>query len=334
MVRRAVILVMVFMLGGWAAARADDAQVWRQYGDEAWSRSDFTAAARWYTEAARAGDGTAQTRLGWLYRTGKGVGQDYGTALTWFSLAAHQGNPAGQYGLALLYQNGQGVRPDLTEAARWYRLAALQGLAMAQNNLGWACQNGLGVRRDYAEAAHWYRLAADQGQRDALGNLGLLMLDGLGVPRNRTEGERLLRLAAAQGDRDAAAMVARLSAGRSAPGPVQEPPTVYGQWRSTQAIRDEGLRQMYLILDITPNAVTFTYDCRFLDGSIVSGSFVTRAEITAGSIRILDGGSSQASRADNQCTVTIKPVTLPFRLSDGLLAITFTDTVVTLTRTD
>jgi TPR repeat protein len=333
MFKRMILVMTALVSGGVAAALADDSPA-RSLGDEAWARGDFTAAARWYTGPAQAGDAAAQTRLGWLYRNGRGVAQDYGAALNWFSLAARQGNPAGEYSLALLYQNGQGVRQDLGEAVRWYRAAATQGNAVAQNNLGWAYQTGRGVSQDYAEAARWYRLAASQGQRDALGNLGLLTLNGQGVPADRAEGERLLRLAAAQGDRDAAALVARLGAGRPAVTAASSASTIYGLWRSTQAIRDEGLRQMYLVLKIKPNAVTFTYDCRFLDGSIVTGGFATHAEITDSTIRILDGGSSQATTGDNQCAAAIKPVTLPYRLTDSGLTVTFKDTVVTLARAE
>jgi TPR repeat protein len=332
MIRNAIIPAVLLLSGDYATALAEETQAGIQ-GDDAWARNDFAAAARWYAEAAEAGDVAAETRLGWLYRTGRGVARDYNTALHWFSLAAHQGSPAGEYSLALLYQEGQGVTRDYAEAARWYRLAATQGNAKAQNNLGWAYQTGRGVPQDYAEAAHWYRLAADQGQRDALGNLGLLTLDGRGVPRDRAEGERLLRRAAAEGDRDAAAAVARLPPEPPA-SDTARPRTVFGLWRSTQAIRDDGLRQMYLTLEVRPDAVTFTYDCRFLDGSIVSGSFATRAAITADTIRILDGGNSEASAGGNQCAAAIKPVTLPYRLSDGALAVTFNEMVVTLARTE
>ena len=328
------LIAVVIMVGG-GAVLAGEIQA-RQQGDEAWVHRDFAAAIHWYTKAAGAGDAAAQTRLGWFYRNGLGVARDYGAALNWFSLAARQGDAAGQFGLALLYQNGQGVRQNLAEAARWFRLSALQGHAMAQNDLGWAYQTGCGVNQDYAEAARWYRLAVLQGQRDAEGNLGLLLLNGQGVPRDPAEGERLLRLAAAQGDREAAAIVARLAADRPATsaGPAK-PQTLYGRWRSTRPIRDEGLRQMYLVLEIRPDTLTFTYDCRFLDGSIVTGNFVTHAEITDNTIRIVEGGGSQATTAANQCAAAIKPATLPYRLIDGALAITFSDrAVVMLARAD
>jgi TPR repeat protein len=49
---------------------------------------DDAAAARWCQEAARQGELAAQTRLGLMYRDGRGVPQDQALAYAWLSLAA------------------------------------------------------------------------------------------------------------------------------------------------------------------------------------------------------------------------------------------------------
>jgi hypothetical protein len=307
----------------------------RLEGDEALMRGEAALAAQWYRSAANQGDPVAQTRLGWLYREGNGVGRDHEQARLWFTQAALQGNSGGQFSLGTLYEHGRGVPRNPAEAARWYRLAADQGHAGAQNNLGWLYQNGQGLPRDPAEAARWYRLAADQGQPDALGNLGLLHLHGQGVPLNPAEGERLLRQAAAYGDREAGEIVRQLEAERRQRAntrAVLEQSPIYGLWRTRAPLVDQGLRRMYLTLEIRRNQVVFQYDCRFLDGSILIGSFTSRAEILEDRLKILDGGRSEATNAENSCAASVNPTTLPYRLDPSGLAITFGGREIALAR--
>ena len=48
---------------------------------------------------------------------------------------AAQGNAQAQYNLGFMYKHGNGVKQDYAEALRLYRLAAQQGLAAAQEAL-------------------------------------------------------------------------------------------------------------------------------------------------------------------------------------------------------
>ena len=50
--------------------------------------------------------------------------------------SAEQGDAAAQASLGFMYRNGEGVPQDYGEALRWYRLAADQGHASAQVSLG------------------------------------------------------------------------------------------------------------------------------------------------------------------------------------------------------
>ena len=46
---------------------------------------------KWYTLAAKQGDADAQNNLGFMYRTGQGVIQDYVRAHIWWNVAASTG---------------------------------------------------------------------------------------------------------------------------------------------------------------------------------------------------------------------------------------------------
>ena len=149
--------------------------------------------------SAEQGDAAAQTSLGFMYRNGEGVPQDYGEALRWYRLAADQGHASAQVCLGSMYASGEGVPQDDSEALHWYRLAADQGYAGAQFNIGIMYANGEGVPQDYGEGVRWYRLAADQGFASAQYNLSGMYLNGRGVPQDDGEAVRWHRLAADQG---------------------------------------------------------------------------------------------------------------------------------------
>jgi TPR repeat protein len=97
--------------------------------------------------------------LGYLYRDGEGVSQNYTETAFWYRKAAEQGDTDAQKMLGILYSNGQGVPQDYVQAALWYRKAAEQGNAQAQRMLGLAYGAGMGVPRDFAEAYFWLDVA-------------------------------------------------------------------------------------------------------------------------------------------------------------------------------
>ena len=73
---------------------------------------------------AQAGDAAAQTRLGYMYETGRGMPQNYHYAAVWYTRAAQQGDPGAQYLLGFLFDKGFGVPADHIEAQKWLILAA------------------------------------------------------------------------------------------------------------------------------------------------------------------------------------------------------------------
>ncbi|WP_334510148.1 tetratricopeptide repeat protein [Bradyrhizobium sp. AZCC 1693] len=66
---------------------------------------------------------SAQTYLGFMFETGRGVPQNYTEAAMWYRRAAEQGDGRAQYSLGLLYDRGHGVPRDVVEASKWLNLA-------------------------------------------------------------------------------------------------------------------------------------------------------------------------------------------------------------------
>jgi hypothetical protein len=74
--------------------------------------------------AAEQGDPQAQTQVGFMYETGRGLPQDYMAAVYWYRRAAEQGHPRAMHQLGLMYDKGQGVAEDYVSAHKWLNLAA------------------------------------------------------------------------------------------------------------------------------------------------------------------------------------------------------------------
>jgi hypothetical protein len=74
--------------------------------------------------SAERGDPRAQTYIGFMYETGRGLPQDYVLAAQWYHRAARQGHSRAQHMLGLMYDKGQGVTQDYVQAHKWLNLAA------------------------------------------------------------------------------------------------------------------------------------------------------------------------------------------------------------------
>jgi len=122
---------------------------------------------------AEQGDVIAQSNLGYMYHSGRGVPRSYIEAITWYRLAAEQGSAHAQFNLGVMYANGVGVPENDAEAVTWYRLAAEQGYAYAQNNLGLMYFNGTGTPQDDVRAYMWWSVSTAQGYAEARTNRDL-----------------------------------------------------------------------------------------------------------------------------------------------------------------
>ena len=82
--------------------------------------------------------------------------------MQWFRKSADQGNSSAQNGIGVLYKSGRGVEQNYDQAAIWYRRAADGGNAIAQLNLAGMYQTGMGVPQDDLQTYIWYSIAVDR----------------------------------------------------------------------------------------------------------------------------------------------------------------------------
>ncbi|MGL9620847.1 tetratricopeptide repeat protein [Bradyrhizobium sp. U531] len=92
-------------------------------GIAAFNRQNYQQASAIFITLAERGDRSAQTYLGLLFETGRGVPLNYTEAAMWYRRAAEQGDSRAQYSLGLLYDRGQGVPRDIVEASKWLNLS-------------------------------------------------------------------------------------------------------------------------------------------------------------------------------------------------------------------
>jgi TPR repeat protein len=95
-----------------ALGRANELYV----GEQAFAREDYGRAAAIFVREAERGDAVAQTYLGSMYTSGRGVPQDYVAAVQWLRRASDQGYPAAQFLLGMMFDKGHGVKQDFVEA--------------------------------------------------------------------------------------------------------------------------------------------------------------------------------------------------------------------------
>jgi hypothetical protein len=113
----AAVAVMLFW-GGSALAQSPG------QGVAAFNRQDYVSASRSFIPLAERGVASAQSYLGFMFETGRGVPQNYTEAAMWYRRAAEQGDSLAQYSLGLLYDKGFGVPRDIVEAGKWLNLSA------------------------------------------------------------------------------------------------------------------------------------------------------------------------------------------------------------------
>jgi TPR repeat protein len=92
-------------------------------GVSAFNRQDYVSASRVFIPLAEQGLPAAQSYLGFMFETGRGVPQNYTEAAMWYRRAAEQGDSLAQYSLGLLYDRGFGVPRNIVEASKWLNLS-------------------------------------------------------------------------------------------------------------------------------------------------------------------------------------------------------------------
>jgi len=127
----------------------------------------------------------AQSYLGFMFETGRGVPQNYTEAAMWYRRAAEQGDSLAQYSLGLLYDRGQGVPQDIVEANKWLNLST----AAAPRKAREARARGSGARRESrgrATRPRARRHAADSIDGDARSRAPVAVAAALISDRNRS----------------------------------------------------------------------------------------------------------------------------------------------------
>jgi len=112
-------------------------------GLTAFNEGSYARAQEAWVPLARAGDARAQTGLGFMYYSGRGVPRDSVRAAEFFVRAAEQGEPTAQPFLALMYFNSDGVPMNAPLAMMWVELAfqwrgiILQSMTEAERDEAW-----------------------------------------------------------------------------------------------------------------------------------------------------------------------------------------------------
>jgi TPR repeat protein len=120
--RRIVVAVAAAVALSVLAGDFAEAATFRQ-GVSAFSRQEYLLASQIFFPLAEQGDPAAQSYLGFMFETGRGVPQNYTEAAMWYRRSAEQGDSLAQYSLGLLYDKGQGVPQDIVEANKWLNLS-------------------------------------------------------------------------------------------------------------------------------------------------------------------------------------------------------------------
>ncbi len=146
-----------------------------------YARGEYKEALEKYRVLAERGSAPAQVRVGWMYHTGRGVGEDREEARRWYKAAADTGSALGQFYLARLYLQEK----DYATGLEFLGKAASQNYTPALARLGDLYDRGLaGVKRDREKALQYYQQAATGGHVIAQKRIALRMIRGqLGLLR-------------------------------------------------------------------------------------------------------------------------------------------------------
>ncbi|KAK3817141.1 MAG: hypothetical protein JOS17DRAFT_820513 [Linnemannia elongata] len=99
------------------AVRCKDTDVWSQI---AMGYTSNSSAFSWFPKAALQGSPTAQSMVGRMYRSGKGVPQDYSEALSWLNKLSNHNDPDALREIGVMYLQGQGVPKSYLTAKEWF----------------------------------------------------------------------------------------------------------------------------------------------------------------------------------------------------------------------
>lgn len=117
-------------------------------------------AIAYYDKAIAENDPESMCQIGYCYKNGFGIIQNYAQAKKWFLQAANLGNSKAMYEMGELYYYGNSLQVDYKTAASWYQKAADCGEYRALYDLGFCYGNGKGVPYNTSESEKYYLRAA------------------------------------------------------------------------------------------------------------------------------------------------------------------------------
>lgn len=202
-------------------AAGGDVRAAREAGEFWRAREDPFRAARFFAQAAEAGDISSQREALRLLATDRvdAVPAEPAAVLAWAKASAQRGEAFGQYWLGRMLCQGADVARNASEGVTWLRRAAaplkdttdadLATVRLRAAELaGLVLRDGAGVPADAPAGVELLRMAADAGSESARFALGQTYLLGLGVPASFEEALPWLRAAAKTDSGPAAALLA------------------------------------------------------------------------------------------------------------------------------
>src|SRR5216683_5387339 len=123
--RPVVIFILAMSLIG-SACSADADAAFRN-GLTAFNEGAYAGARAAWVPLAQAGDARAQSGLGFMYYSGRGVPRDSARAAELFGRAAEQGEPTAQLFLSVMHFKSDGVPLNPSLAMMWAELAIAGG---------------------------------------------------------------------------------------------------------------------------------------------------------------------------------------------------------------
>lgn len=105
----------------------------------------------------------AQNSLGWSYRLGRGVPQDFNRAIELFNLAIENGSPLAINNLGTMYAAGLGVPANNSKATELYKKAYEKGNEFGLLNLAYNFADGAVPEKGNRDAAKLYKEGKDRG---------------------------------------------------------------------------------------------------------------------------------------------------------------------------
>ena len=137
------------------------------HGGGKYKAPDSTQEMSQIRKAAEQGNVEAQNKLGYMYKEGVLVPQDYAQSMNWFRKAAEQGNSDAQLSLGVMYIGGDIGPQDYTQATSWFQKSAEQGDTDGQILLCLSYALGKGVPQDYVLAYAWCNVGVSRMHGEA-----------------------------------------------------------------------------------------------------------------------------------------------------------------------